>query len=108
MRKSVRLVSVLLGIALFVAACSQEKRAAEEPAPNGEVVAVHVTAGGIITMNGREVSIDQVRQEFSRLASVRGTVRYSRDNPAADPHPNAMEVIKAAAAANLSILMPDL
>lgn len=56
-------------------------------------------------MNGQKVSIEQVKQEFARLAAVGGTLRYSRDNPAADPHPNAMEVIKAAADANLTIEM---
>ena len=66
---------------------------------------MHVTEAGGIAMNGREVSLEEVKQELARLAQAGGTLRYSRDNPTADPHANAMEVIKAAADAGLTIEM---
>ena len=56
-------------------------------------------------MNGRRVSLEQLRQEFARLAAVGGTVQYSRDNPTSDPHPIAMEVIKAIVDAKLAVQM---
>lgn len=89
----------------YMVACAPQSAPPGRETSTGDVVAVHVTTGGVITMNGREVSLEEVKQEFARLGKVGGTLRYSRDNPTADPHPNAMEVIKAAADANLKIQM---
>ena len=86
-----------------LAACGQSSM--PKHSESGEILAVHVTAAGIITANGREVSLDQLKQEFARLASVGGTVRYSRDDPHRDPHPNAMKVMEALVDAKLPIEM---
>ena len=93
---------VLPPLLALMVACAPERT--ETDAPKADVV-VHVAANGAITMNGREVSLEEVKQEFARLSRVGGTLQYSRENPGADPHPNAMEVIKAAADANLKIQM---
>lgn len=92
-------------VLLSVVGCGQATQPKLQK-PSGEILRVHVTAAGVITANNREVSLDDLKQEFARLAAAGGSVLYSRDNPAADPHPNAMKVIQAAAEANLPILMP--
>lgn len=89
----------------FWIGCAQNGQPKQTESTSGEIANVHVTAAGVITLNQREVSLDQLKQEFARLAAAGGTVRYSRENPTADPHPNAMEVIKAVIAAGLPIQM---
>ena len=56
-------------------------------------------------MNGAVVTLDALTQELQRLSAAGGTMRYSRDNPSADPHPNAMAVMKVATDANVTIQM---
>jgi biopolymer transport protein ExbD len=91
---------------LFVVGCGQSTQQTP-PKPSGEMLRVHVTAAGAITADGREVSLEDLKKEFARLAAAGGSMLYTRDNPTADPHPDAMKVIQAAADANLPILMPD-
>jgi hypothetical protein len=56
-------------------------------------------------MNGHQTSLAQLKTEFARLSTAGGTVQYSRDNPAADPPPIAMEVVKAIVDAKLPVQM---
>ena len=96
--------ALLLTLAVVLAiACSQPSAQRAASGSSGEVVAVHVTSAGVISLNGREISLEDLKLEFARLATVGGTVRYSRDNPTGEPHPNAMKVIEAVAEANLPI-----
>lgn len=72
-----------------------------------EILRVHVTSGGVITANGREVALEELKQELARVAAVGGAVLYTRDNPTAEPHPNAMKVIQAVVDAKVRLLMPE-
>jgi hypothetical protein len=92
---------------------------ADEPKPDANVAKVAVSRAGVITLNGREATIDEVRDALAKLAASKGVVWYYRE--AADeeePHPNAMLVISAVVDARLpvslstkpdfsNVLMPD-
>jgi hypothetical protein len=86
------------------------ERAAGGGADDGrQVVRVHVMRDGTIRMNDNVVSVDALKPELERVAAAGGVMRYSRDDPSQDPHPNAMVVMKAATDANVTIEMalPD-
>ena len=74
-----------------------------------QVVNVHVTRDGTIRMNGVVVTLDTLKQELRRASAGSGTMRYSREDASAEPHPNAMAVMKAATETNITIQMvaPD-
>jgi biopolymer transport protein ExbD len=108
MRLTRSLVATLALTCLVVTiACSSQSsvQPSQTRSSSGEIASVHVTAAGVITLNGNEVTLEQLKQEFARLAAVGGTVRYSRDNAAGDPHPNAMKVMQAIVDARLPIEM---
>ena len=85
----------------FLAARARSSEVREPTA----IVNVHVKSDGTILMDDRPVTLEQAKGEFKRLASTGGAIKYSRDNPTGDPPPNAMDVIAAAADAELQILM---
>ena len=60
-----------------------------------EIAKVKVDTAGNISLNGNSVSIQEIKHEFKRLKQVNGAVWYHRENPQGEPHPNAVEVIKA-------------
>jgi biopolymer transport protein ExbD len=67
----------------------------EKPAvPEKNVIKVNVTAGGDITADGQGVALGHLAAKFADLKRAGGEVWYHRDNPAGEPHPNALEVIK--------------
>jgi len=106
-RQMLRLTLLSTTIAGLVA-CGQARQSSQSQLSqqsSPEILTVHVTAAGIITANGREVTFEALQHEFARLATVHGIVRYSRDNPHGDPHPNAMKVIQAVVDANLTLQM---
>lgn len=94
-----------LTVAILVA-CGQVDQPRTATTPH-ETLAVHVTSSGVISVDGREVTLEELKKEFARLASVGGAVLYTRDNPTADPHPNAMKVIQAVVDAGVTLLMPE-
>jgi len=72
-----------------------------------EIARVKVTASGEITLNGRPVSLEELKREFARLKRAGGTVWYHRANPAGEPTPEAMAVIDAVVAAGLPIKLVE-
>jgi biopolymer transport protein ExbD len=99
------LLLFIVTAAVFLAYCVQQGQPKTKQAQSSQVVAVHVTANGVIVLNGRQVTLEQLKQEFARLAAAGGAVQYSRDNPTADPPPIAMEVLRAIVAAKLPVEM---
>lgn len=57
-------------------------------------VKVKVTAGGEITADGQPVTLEQLTTKFVELRKTNGAVWYYREDPAGEPHPNAMKVIE--------------
>jgi biopolymer transport protein ExbD len=76
----------------------------EKPAVQGsKVIKVKVTASGDITADGQPVTLDQLAAKLANLKTAGGEVWYHRENPAAEPHPNAMKVIELVAENKLPV-----
>ncbi len=98
-------VALVLLFAAILAACTQVDQPPRPTFPE-EILAVHITSRGVITADGREVTLEELKQELTRLAARGGGVLYTRDNPTADPHPNAMKVLRAVVDSGVRLLMP--
>lgn len=70
---------------------------------SAEIAKVKVDQTGTIYLNGKRVTLEELKQEFSRLKQVNGTVWYDRENPQGEPPPQAMAVIQAVVEAKLSV-----
>ena len=96
-----RMRVVVTALALMICASV----GAEEPKPeDGNVAKIAVSRAGVINLNGREATINEVRETLAKLAASKGVVWYYRE--AADeeePHPNAMLVISAIVDARLPV-----
>lgn len=76
----------------------------ETPAVQGsKSIKVKVTAGGDITADGQAVTLDQLAAKLADLKAAGGEVWYHRENPAGEPHPNAMKVIELVAENKLPV-----
>jgi hypothetical protein len=78
-------------IAGILAACGLRK----PPDPSStEVLRIQVTASGEISTDGQPTTLEHLPDRLKTLKEVNGAVAYHRENPEADPHPNAMAVIQ--------------
>jgi hypothetical protein len=67
----------------------------EKPAVQvNKVIKIKVTTGGAITADGQSVTLDQLATKLAELKQAGGEVWYHRENPAGEPHPNAIKVIE--------------
>lgn len=74
--------------------------------PDTPYVKVYVNKSGVITLDGKAVTLDEVGSAFTALAGKNGIVLYSRESPEeADPHPNALKVIDLVIQNSLSLRM---
>lgn len=64
---------------------------------------VAVAESGAVTLDGRPVSLPELRAELETLAKWKGEVWYYRANPAAEPPPAALAVIEAVMQARLPV-----
>ena len=97
-----RSVIAAIPVVLLLAGCQQDaatpsttgERQREQPTVQASnVLKVTVTSGGDITADGQPVTLDQLALKFAELKESGGAVWYHRENPAGEPHPNAMKVI---------------
>ena len=58
---------------------------------------------GTIYLNGRVVTLEELKREFARLKSANGAVWYYRGKPQGEPPPQARAVIQAVIEAKLSV-----
>jgi biopolymer transport protein ExbD len=72
-------------------------------AEDGPVMKVAVYADGRITADGRPVVLGALRGAFAQLKKANGSVLYYREAAGAEPHPNAIEVVRAIIEAKLSV-----
>jgi hypothetical protein len=100
--RALNLIAVIL--LLLAAACSSISAG---NSTNTNIAKVKVTSEGKLFLNGQETTLDAIKQEFARLKMVNGMVWYYRENPGGEPHPNAMEVIKAVVDAKLPIKLSE-
>jgi len=66
---------------------------------------VKVTQAGMIYVNGKTTSIDDLRKEFAQLKAENGSVWYYRENPQGEPPEQAMNVMQAVVDNKLPIRM---
>jgi len=74
-------------------------------ADSRKVLKIAITASGQITADGRPTTIEALISILQELAKNKGKVWYYREAPLADPHPNAMKVLKAIVDCNLPVLL---
>jgi len=68
-----------------------------------EVLRIAITANGQISADGRRTTIEELIPILRELAKKKGEVWYYREEPEADPHPNAMKVLAAIVDCNLPV-----
>jgi biopolymer transport protein ExbD len=61
---------------------------------NTRQLKIFVSVSGEITADGNPVALDQLAAKLAELKQASGGVWYCRENPLAEPHPNAMKVMK--------------
>jgi hypothetical protein len=64
------------------------------PAAEPSVARVSAFADGSLLLNGKPSDLKGIAVEFARLQKLDGEVWYHRENPQAEPHPNAVAVIE--------------
>jgi hypothetical protein len=89
------LVALILGLAIL-----GPLAAAEPP-----VARVSALAGGKLLLNGKPSDITSIDAEFGKIKERKGEVWYYRENPKAEPHPNAMAVVELVVKHRLTISM---
>lgn len=71
------------------------------------IAKVRVYRNGRMTLDGRQVTLDQMRKEFSDLKKKNGVVWYFREAPEQEPHPNATRVVQAIIDAKFPVSMSN-
>lgn len=64
---------------------------------------VVVSSAGVPTANGQPVTLGELAPMLAALTAAGGVLWYHRENPADEPHENAMKVIQLVAENKLSI-----
>jgi hypothetical protein len=96
-----RLPAWLIGLAIL-SICSGA-HAAERNAPATPVLRISALASGKILVEGKESSLPAVKQALEKATKENATVWYYRENPSAEPPPQAMEVVKLIIANKLPV-----
>lgn len=81
-------------ISLFMLSVPISADAADRSAPTQPALRISVLASGKILINGRENSLPEIKQALEKARNVKGSVWYYRENPRAEPSPQAMEVLE--------------
>ena len=55
---------------------------------------ISALASGVLLLNGQQADLASIEAEFKRLQAMDGGVWYYRENPRAEPTPQALSVIK--------------
>jgi hypothetical protein len=68
------------------------------------IAKIKVKRDGVIVLNNDTVTLEQLKTSLSKLSQSAGSaVWYYRENPAGEPHPNAMLVLQAIVEAKLPV-----
>ena len=73
----------------------------------GEISKVKIDRAGTIYLNGKTVTIEELKKEFARLGQADGAVWYYRENQRGEPPPQAMAVIQAIIDAHLPVRLME-
>jgi biopolymer transport protein ExbD len=103
-QKNIAAVVVALAVTI---ACDSQRGGQPTISADQRVAKVRVYAAGRITLDGQEVSTDELRSAFADLKSRHGAVWYYREQAQGQPHPNVMQVMEAVVEARLPISLSD-
>jgi hypothetical protein len=95
-----RIRLALRTLGLILASLFSNIAAADPP-----LMKIAVYADGHITADGHPVELAALRQAFTQLKKANGRVLYYREAGNTEPHPNAIEVVKAIIEAKLPVLL---
>jgi hypothetical protein len=104
--KSIVFNLCILAVCWVLPAAAQRSPEAEarQKAQPAHIAKIRVNRDGVMLLNGRSVTIDALRASLLKLGRLPGAaVWYHRENPAGEPHPNAMLVLKAIVEAKLPV-----
>ena len=90
-------------ISLFILSVPISADAADRSAPTRPAFRISVLASGKILINGRESSFPEIKLALEKARNDKGAVWYYRENPRAEPSPQAMEVVKLIIANKLPV-----
>ena len=82
---------------------SPAPRSGEPSAQTDKIVKIVVSASGEIQADGKPVTLEALADQLAALRAKGGAVWYYRENPAAEPHPNAEQVINLIAENGLPV-----
>src|SRR5688572_5013964 len=95
--RAINLIAIFF--VLLVASCSSipSDSATDMPtsSANPNFAKVKVTQDGELFLNGEEVTLDELKEEFARLKAVNGEVWYYRENPSGEMPSIALQVLDA-------------
>jgi hypothetical protein len=100
-RKLVRIL-LFMGLAIGLMGGLYPVTSGEQP-----IAKVRVYRNGKTTLNGREVTMEEMRNGFSDLKKKNGVVWYFREAAEQEPHPNATLVVKEIIDAKLPVSMSN-
>jgi len=83
----------MTGLIFCLASCTSEPPKRHNS--NSRVLKLAVMSDGRITVDGEPQTIESVRESLKQLAEERGVVWYYREAAAAEPPPEAMQVMEA-------------
>lgn len=72
-----------------------------------EIAKVKVDQRGTVYLNGKTVTMEELKREFARLSQANGAVWYYRENPQGEPSAQAMTVIQAIIDASLPVRLVE-
>lgn len=104
MKSRINLIFALLIPALMFSAGCKNQNSAEMRTPDTPYAKVHVGKSGQVTLDGKDVTLEELDLALGALSQKHGVVLYSREAPhEAQPHPVFGDVIDLVAKNELPI-----
>ena len=96
------LIVALVLLLVVTAGCA---RKSVERYQSSAIDRIKVTQAGIMYLNSKQVSLEELKKALVELKAKNGSVWYYRENPQGEPPEQAMDVIKAIVEVKLPVRM---
>ncbi|MCA1617640.1 MAG: hypothetical protein LC729_04620 [Acidobacteria bacterium] len=97
------LYAILIAVTLLGVSCAKQSMTNSNELHFARTVRIKVTQVGVIHLNEKVVTLDELKEEFVRLKADNGAVLYYRENPQGEPPEQVTNVMKAVIDAKLPI-----